>query len=617
MWKLILTLSTKYKKKTAVKFNYKDLISDSNIYKSYFIKDRLIMNYQNQKDIPTKGIKIKVFLTIYLVMFISLVISEYLNAFYNQKYDMLGINALGRIPFAFKPMVMGLYVVFSTITYLKVIHYLKPLFIYYDKGTNYNLARKAAIKIPWFILYFQVIIWTFGTTVYYAIKGWNADSGIPFFFGLSIKIASGIISSMYAALIINIVLQDLKQKLNITTINKGEKDIFSRYRDYFVYISSVFFILVYYLYISYYFSISTIVLSQGKFLALVIPVGFFLFIIGIIPIVLAKKEYYFQINILKNEMQNLSESKASLSDEINLINFDELGEMAVYVNQILKRFRTLFEKIASTVDSLSEASGALTAAANQNSCTLNQQAAATTEVVSTMEDSNGLSKTIGSRAEEVSEKSEIMTKYVAEGNKTIEDNLKTNESVKSANQKTIDFIESLNVDIESIKDVVHLINGIADQIKIIAFNAELEASSAGEAGKNFEIVATEIRRLADSTVASTSEIQGKISIIEKAGNQLIDASRASTKLIQSSWNISKDAKDIFKKIEKSSADSSNSSKMIRENIKMQIDSFEQILITVRQIAQGVNDSVQSTSMVAKTAEKLEKLVESLKELTGK
>ena len=72
--------------------------------------------------------------------------------------------------------------------------------------------------------------------------------------------------------------------------------------------------------------------------------------------------------------------------------------------------------------------------------------------------------------------------------------------------ETISGIKMLGEKIESIWDIVNIINGIADQTKIIAFNAELEASAAGEAGKNFQIVATEIRRLADSTVSSTNEI---------------------------------------------------------------------------------------------------------------
>ena len=161
-----------------------------------------------------------------------------------------------------------------------------------------------------------------------------------------------------------------------------------------------------------------------------------------------------------------------------------------------------------------------------------------------------------------------------------------------------------------------MINGIADQIKIIAFNAELEASAAGEAGKNFEIVATEIRRLADSTVASTTEIKDKINIIEKGANRLVSASVDATQLIENSYKSSKEAEDIFKEINISSEETVDSSKVISKNILMQISGYEQILVTIKQIAQGVSNSAESTSITSKISKDLKNQVDKLKEIIG-
>ena len=60
-----------------------------------------------------------------------------------------------------------------------------------------------------------------------------------------------------------------------------------------------------------------------------------------------------------------------------------------------------------------------------------------------------------------------------------------------------------------------------DNIRIDAFNAALEASSAGEAGKRFSVVAGEIRRLADSVTDSTREIEAKISEIQDSISRLV------------------------------------------------------------------------------------------------
>ncbi len=562
-----------------------------------------------------KVIKTKIFIAIYTTMFLTLIVSEYLNVFFNTKMDALGISYLGRVRYAFKPTVMALYLLFSTIVFFRVKSYLKPLFNYLNFGKEYTLARKSAVRIPWFIIYFQIIVWSLGTLLYYILKGWNPESGIPFYFGLMSKLATGIITALYLVFIINIILQEPKQMLNMTKINKGENDQFSRYKDYFANFGSVFYLIVNLSYVAFYYASRGIIFTKGTFLSHFLPASLILFSIGIIPIFLGKKEYYFQIKILKESMEKIVGSNKDFSNQIKLINFDELGELAVYVNNILLTFRTLFEEIGLVVDSLSEASKSLNGTSSQSSSVSNQQAAATAEIVATMEDSNRLSKMIGDLAKEVTEKFGQVNRYVTEGDSVIIKNLEKNADVKNANETTLDFVETLSGDIKSINEVVKMINGIADQIKIIAFNAELEASAAGEAGKNFEIVATEIRRLADSTVSSTSEIKNRINIIEKGANRLVDASHSATELIESSYSTSKDAQDIFYKIKNASEETVKSSNVIGKNILMQITGFEQILVTIKQIASGVSDSAETASVVSKISADLQYQIDRLKEFT--
>ena len=136
------------------------------------------------------------------------------------------------------------------------------------------------------------------------------------------------------------------------------------------------------------------------------------------------------------------------------------------------------------------------------------------QVVSTMEDSDNLTKKVGTQIQDVASMSVATRENVEEGFSIIQGNLEKMSEVKEANEKTIAGIRSLNDEIAGIWEIVKMINSIAGQIKMIAFNAELEASSAGEAGKNFEIVANEIRRLADSTVSSTAQIRQKIQTIQ-------------------------------------------------------------------------------------------------------
>jgi len=86
----------------------------------------------------------------------------------------------------------------------------------------------------------------------------------------------------------------------------------------------------------------------------------------------------------------------------------------------------------------------------------------------------------------------------------LEKNIEKMGEIKDKNDNVISGIIALDGDVAQIRDIVKVINGITDQTKVIAFNAALEAASAGETGKRFAVVATETNQLATISPPSPS-----------------------------------------------------------------------------------------------------------------
>ena len=275
---------------------------------------------------------------------------------------------------------------------------------------------------------------------------------------------------------------------------------------------------------------------------------------------------------------------------------------------IIKRMRAKAEK--ASVD-LMEETQSLAVAAKENAATSQDQSAAVKEIVATMEDNNALSETISVKIKDVSKIAGKTSSDVRDGVTYLEENVRQLHEIAAANQHTIDGIKNLGEKIDNIWDIVTLINSVADQAKIIAFNAELEASSAGESGKNFHIVASEIRRLADGIIDGTKEIKDRINEIQHSSDSLILASESGTEKINEGCESAKSLEERFESIKNASEITAASASDITTIIQQQAMASEQMLITLRQIASGVENFTSATENVSKASETLKTISQNL------
>ena len=300
-------------------------------------------------------------------------------------------------------------------------------------------------------------------------------------------------------------------------------------------------------------------------------------------------------------------SDGDVSHLIEVKTADEIGGIAKQVNILIAKMQEILLRVKRDFDTINSSIQDLSSSSDEIMTTSNEQASAVKEIVSTMEDSDSLTKGIEKRITEVTRISEHARSIVTSGVSNVEESLTKMEEIKVSNNDTIAGIRSLGEKIEAIWDIVNIINSIADQTKIIAFNAELEASAAGEAGKNFQIVASEIRRLANSTVNSTSEIKNKINEIQHSSDRLITASEDGTNKIEEGGKLTETLHATFEEIMETSEISADSAKEISSAVSQQVIAFEQILLTLKQISEGINNFVVSTKSTSEITRNMKEM----------
>ena len=95
----------------------------------------------------------------------------------------------------------------------------------------------------------------------------------------------------------------------------------------------------------------------------------------------------------------------------------------------------------------------------------------------------------------------------------------TTKSTVDVNEK----ISGLSVSAQKIGDIINLIRGIAEQTNLLALNATIEAARAGEAGRGFAVVASEVKSLATQTAKATEEIAEQITAIQISTEEAVSA----------------------------------------------------------------------------------------------
>jgi methyl-accepting chemotaxis protein len=283
---------------------------------------------------------------------------------------------------------------------------------------------------------------------------------------------------------------------------------------------------------------------------------------------------------------------------------DEIGAMTTSFNTTVNKIRELIMGIKEKAISLSDMGKEMATSAKEITTTANQQSASVSEIVSTMEGSKNLSEQMAAKTEEVAALAKETQGLSQKGAELRDANERMMEDIQNQNAKIIFEIKNLVDMIKHINDAIRIIDGIADQTKLIAFNASLEASSSGESGARFSVVASEIRRFADNVVDSTREIKVKIEEVQTASQTLITEAFSGSKQIEQGYEHMSAQKAVFEAIVETAQNVATRSQQISNLSKQQEYASIQIFDALTEISAGVKQFVATTISTSKIADTL-------------
>ncbi len=300
-----------------------------------------------------------------------------------------------------------------------------------------------------------------------------------------------------------------------------------------------------------------------------------------------------------------------LTEGVEVRSADEIGLLAVSFNQMLDALRDLARELRMAGGKLSTSAAEILTAAEDQSASSREQSVSVNETTATMEELAQTSKQIAENSDGVARAAEDTFQNAKAAAKAVEDTIAGMMSIKSQTEQNTSKIFALGDKIQDIGNVVTMINDIADQTKLIAFNAAIEAAGAGDAGKRFSIVAGEVRRLADTVVESIDQIKRTITEIQLATNELILSSEKGVKDVEEGVNVASRGGEALQKIISMIKHTTESSKQISLSTQQQRTASEQVVISMKEVSKTASQTATSSKQTIAIASELNQLSEQL------
>lgn len=332
------------------------------------------------------------------------------------------------------------------------------------------------------------------------------------------------------------------------------------------------------------------------------------------------------LGAIRNVISNLDAvAQGSLNTEVGnklVQRSDEIGDIARSVHALIQNMAEVITSIFRTSESLDKIStgfeesfGSMTeyitnvdTAVEEMAKGSTQQAQETQNVSSEVQGMGDAIESTTGNIENLVGSTNKMRDYNRSVDNTLVELIKISDETKEAFDIVYEQTNVTNQSAQEIQSAADVITDIADQTNLLSLNASIEAARAGEHGKGFAVVADEIRKLAEQSRESASQITGIIELLIRNSNTTVDTMKKVTDMIDQQGEELNQTKSVFGDLDKEIGMVGDAVDNIRNEVEQLNNLKNSVMGAVDNLAAIAQENAASTEETSASMQQLGNLV---------
>lgn len=323
------------------------------------------------------------------------------------------------------------------------------------------------------------------------------------------------------------------------------------------------------------------------------------------------------IGEITESVEAISEGDLSMELDIKSKIFpDETVGIATSINIMTENLRNLVSQIRSASGHVSESAHTLSSTTIEVNATTEEIARALEQISHGAEIQAEMSGKGSTLIHELAVSVELVAKRAKESAQSARDTTATAQQGTDLAKQTMDLMKEfldtveytgqqfaeLNGKLQQVGKIADLIVEIARQTNMLALNASIEAVRAGEYGKGFTVVAEEVRKLAEGTSRSASEIIDLVTLIKEDSVKVRDTFASSSRQVNEGKKKINNTAAVFQSIVQTVMETERKANSIADLSSMQSDGAQKMVKAIDEIAKVAEDNAAATEQVSAATE---------------